>query len=85
MAVNIARDDHPDLTAPFNKLFGLAFSVPAVVILFVATLGVLLFLFGFWWFSHGWLLEPLDELPDSDDQDPLFLRDIYADRNSPAR
>ncbi len=49
------------------------------------TIIVLLFLFGFWWFSHGWLLEPLDELPDSDDQDPLFLRDIYADRNSPAR
>ena len=49
------------------------------------TIIVLLWLFGFWWFSHGWLLEPLDELPDSDDQDPLFLRDIYADRNSPAR
>jgi len=49
------------------------------------TIIVLLFLFGFWWFSHGWLLEPLDELPDSDGQDPLFLRDIYADRNSPAR
>ena len=49
------------------------------------TIIVLLWLFGIWWFSHGWLLEPLDELPDSDDQDPLFLRDIYADRNSPAR
>jgi exosortase/archaeosortase family protein len=49
------------------------------------TIIVLLFLFGFWWFSHGWLLEPLDELPDSDEHEPLFLRDIYADRNSPAR
>ncbi len=49
------------------------------------TIIVLLWLFGFWWFSHGWLLEPLDELPDSDEQEPLFLRDIYADRNSPAR
>ncbi len=46
------------------------------------TIIVLLFLFGFWWFSHGWLLEPLDELPDDDDDGaaPLFLRDIHSKR-----
>jgi len=46
------------------------------------TIIILLFLFGFWWFSHGWLLEPLDELPDDDDDGaaPLFLRDIYSER-----
>ena len=48
------------------------------------TIIILLFLFGFWWFSHGWLLEPLEEFPDDDDSEPTFLRDIYAERANAA-
>jgi exosortase/archaeosortase family protein len=46
---------------------------------------ILLWLFGFWWFSHGWLLEPVEEFQDeADDQNPSFLRDIYAGRANAA-
>jgi exosortase/archaeosortase family protein len=40
------------------------------------TLIILLWLFAYWWFSHGWLLEPLETLPDTGVQEP-FLRDLY--------
>lgn len=40
------------------------------------TLIILLWLFAYWWFSHGWLLEPLEELPETGIQEP-YLRDIY--------
>ena len=40
------------------------------------TLIILLWLFAYWWFCHGWLLEPLEELPETGIQEP-FLRDIY--------
>ncbi|MFQ5922271.1 MAG: exosortase/archaeosortase family protein [Anaerolineales bacterium] len=43
------------------------------------TIIILLWLFAYWWFSHGWLLEPLEELPDTGVQEP-FLRDVYARR-----
>jgi len=41
------------------------------------TIIILLWLFAYWWFSHGWLLEPLEELPDDGIQEP-FLSDVYA-------
>ena len=44
------------------------------------TIIILLWLFAYWWFSHGWLLEPLEELPDDGVQEP-FLRDIYSEDN----
>lgn len=40
------------------------------------TVIILLWLFAYWWFSHGWLLEPLEELPETGVQEP-FLRDVY--------
>ncbi len=43
------------------------------------TIIILLWLFAYWWFSHGWLLEPLEELPDGGVQEP-FLRDLYAEQ-----
>ncbi len=43
------------------------------------TIIILLWLFAYWWFSHGWLLEPLEELPDDGIKEP-FLRDVYAER-----
>ena len=48
------------------------------------TVMILLFLFGFWWFSHGWLLEPLDEFPDTDSEEPTFLRDLHDQRMTSA-
>ena len=41
------------------------------------TIIILLWLFAYWWFSHGWLLEPTDNLSDDGIQEP-FLRDVYA-------
>jgi exosortase/archaeosortase family protein len=41
------------------------------------TVIILLWLFAFWWFSHGWLLEPLEELPEVGVQEP-YLKDLYA-------
>lgn len=41
------------------------------------TIIILLWLFAYWWFSHGWLLEPLEQLPETGIQEP-FLRDIYG-------
>ncbi len=49
------------------------------------TILVLVWLLAFWWFSHGWLLEPLDELPDSEVHETSYLRDIYAGRKNAAR
>jgi exosortase/archaeosortase family protein len=40
------------------------------------TVIILLWLFAYWWFSHGWLLEPLDELPEVGVQEP-YLKDLY--------
>lgn len=53
--------------------------VPAVVYHdYGGTIIILLWLFAYWWFSHGWLLEPLEELPDTADEP--YLRDIYERR-----
>ena len=41
------------------------------------TLIILIWLFIYWWFSHGWLLEPMEQLPDTGIQEP-YLRDIYG-------
>jgi len=41
------------------------------------TLIILVWLFIYWWFSHGWLLEPMEQLPDTGIQEP-YLRDIYG-------
>jgi exosortase/archaeosortase family protein len=43
------------------------------------TVIILLWLFAYWWFSHGWLLEPLEQLPETGIQEP-FLRDIYGQK-----
>jgi exosortase/archaeosortase family protein len=40
------------------------------------TVIILLWLFAYWWFSHGWLLEPLEELPEVGVQEP-YLKDLY--------
>ena len=54
--------------------------MPAVVYHdYGGTIIILLWLFAYWWFSHGWLLEPLDELPDDGMQEP-YLRDVYGDQ-----
>ena len=45
------------------------------------TVIILLWLFGYWWFSHGWLLEPLEELPEDGIKEP-FLRDVYAEKQA---
>jgi len=41
------------------------------------TVIILLWLFAYWWFSHGWLLEPLEQLPETGIQEP-YLRDLYG-------
>jgi len=52
-------------------------TMPAVIYHdYGGTVVILLWLFGYWWFSHGWLLEPLETLPDDGVQEP-YLRDIY--------
>jgi exosortase/archaeosortase family protein len=40
------------------------------------TVIILLWLFVYWWFSHGWLLEPLEELPEVGVNEP-YLKDLY--------
>lgn len=51
--------------------------VPAVIYHdYGGTVIILLWLFAYWWFSHGWLLEPLDELPEVGVQEP-YLKDLY--------
>ena len=52
-------------------------TLPAVIYHdYGGTLIILAWLFGFWWFSHGWLLEPLEELPD-DEIEERYLKQIY--------
>ncbi len=41
-----------------------------------STIIILIWLFAYWWFCHGWLLEPLEEFPD-DSQEERPLSDIY--------
>jgi len=43
------------------------------------TIIILLWLFAYWWFSHGWLLEPDEDYEGADGDEP-FLRDVYAER-----
>jgi exosortase/archaeosortase family protein len=43
------------------------------------TVIILLWLFAYWWFSHGWLLEPMEQLPETGIQEP-FLRDLYGQK-----
>ncbi len=43
------------------------------------TIIILLWLFAYWWFSHGWLLEPVEDLSDDGMQEP-YLRDVYAEQ-----
>ena len=43
------------------------------------TIIILLWLFAYWWFSHGWLLEPVEDLSDDGIREP-FLRDVYAQK-----
>lgn len=52
-------------------------TMPAVIYHdYGGTLIILLWLFGYWWFTHGWLLEPLEVLPETGIEEP-YLRDIY--------
>jgi len=52
-------------------------TMPAVIYHdYGGTVIILLWLFGYWWFSHGWLLEPLEVLPETGIEEP-YLRDIY--------
>ena len=52
-------------------------TMPAVIYHdYGGTIVILLWLFGYWWFSHGWLLEPLEVLPETGIEEP-YLRDIY--------
>ena len=41
------------------------------------TLIILVWLFIYWWFSHGWLLELMEQLPETGIQEP-YLRDLYG-------
>jgi len=52
-------------------------TMPAVIYHdYGGTIIILLWLFGYWWFTHGWLLEPLEVLPETGIEEP-YLRDIY--------
>jgi exosortase/archaeosortase family protein len=51
--------------------------VPAIIYHdYGGTVIILLWLFAYWWFSHGWLLEPLEELPEAAVHEP-YLKDLY--------
>jgi len=51
--------------------------VPAVIYHdYGGTIIILLWLFGFWWFCHRWLLEPLDDLPGLNVEE-RYLKEIY--------
>jgi exosortase/archaeosortase family protein len=53
-------------------------STPAVIYHdYGGTLLILAWLSFFWWFCHGWLLEPLEKLPDTTLEE-RFLKEIYA-------
>jgi len=57
-------------------LFGHA---PAVIYHdYGGTLIILVWLFVFWWFCHGWLLDPLDRLPETTIEERT-LKQIYTD------
>lgn len=43
---------------------------------YAGTLIILAWLFGFWWFSHGWLLEPMERVPEEPLQE-RYLRDVH--------
>jgi len=45
-----------------------------------STVIILAWLFAYWWFCHGWLLEPLEELPDESIEERT-LKDIYEKDN----
>lgn len=56
--------------------------VPAIVYHdYGGTIIILLWLFAYWWFSHGWLLEPLEELPE-DGTHEQYLRDVLPQGES---
>jgi exosortase/archaeosortase family protein len=53
-------------------------STPAVIYHdYGGTLLILAWLCFFWWFCHGWLLEPLEKLPETA-MEERFLKEIYA-------
>ncbi|MGD8813536.1 MAG: exosortase/archaeosortase family protein [Anaerolineales bacterium] len=53
-------------------------SVPAVIYHdYGGTILILAWLFFFWWFCHGWLLQPLEQLPEIEIEE-RFLKEIYA-------
>ncbi len=57
-------------------------TVPALIYHdYGGTIIILIWLFLYWWFCHGWLLEPLEELPEDGTKEP-FLRDVYAEREA---
>jgi len=45
-----------------------------------STIIILVWLFAYWWFCHGWLLEPLEELPDEGIEERT-LKEIYESDN----
>jgi exosortase/archaeosortase family protein len=52
--------------------------VPAVIYHdYGGTIIILLWLFMFWWFSHRWLLEPLEELPGIHIEE-RYLKELYS-------
>jgi len=48
------------------------------------TVIILIWLFVYWWFCHGWLLEPLEELPETGVEEP-YLKEIYRGENEEKR
>jgi len=48
------------------------------------TVIILIWLFIYWWFCHGWLLEPLEELPETGVEEP-YLKEIYRGENEEKR
>jgi exosortase/archaeosortase family protein len=52
--------------------------LPAVVYHdYGSTVIILVWLFIYWWFSHGWLLEPVEALPEGDAEERT-LSEIYS-------
>jgi exosortase/archaeosortase family protein len=48
------------------------------------TLIILAWLFAYWWFSHGWLLEPLEKVPETGVNE-RYLKEIHRPRGSRGR
>jgi exosortase/archaeosortase family protein len=57
--------------------------LPAVIFHdYGSTVMILVWLFAYWWFCHGWLLEPMETLPDEGIEE-RYLKEIYTGDDEP--